>query len=515
MPNMIPQHAAPSPRHIAAGLGDASRQEICGLLAMLNAVRLTKIASAMGEAARRKLVTDDKPAADRVTVFANELMDGPVPTDALRARLWLSVKQGLGLPGLYLLSTRGLTRQSIGAIQRHSLSHYQFIDAIFDHISKNAPAVMTSYNGIRYDEEVLRHSFYANLREPYVTQWSGNTRMDVFVAAKVVAVCAPHALNMPANASGKRSFRLEHLASANGLPEHDTHDALDDVRATMHVAHEMFERSPQAWEACAKLRCKNHVLELVQSGEPLVSVDWDHNLDGPQVQTLLPICSDDVNPNEWLCVNLNSDVNRLLAADAEALRAAFNVLDGVKGIVRVKVNAMPALFRRSDPVVLGLGASYDPWAVIKLRSNAGLVLRLKAAAKLRKSEFECPARVAEQLYSGGFFPVRADKLLLRRFHQAAPHEKFEMIADLSDPRARHMARWLVGSEWPEVLPKGDRQGIADEFREHLMQEQAIWTTIPSALRQIKRLITDASPQQIAILEEYEGYPLNRLGSMSG
>lgn len=116
---MITQHAAPSPRHIAAGLGDASRQEICGLLAMLDAVRLMKIAGAMGEAARGKLISDDKPAADRVTVFANELMDGPLPTDALRARLWLSVKQGLGLPGLYPLSTRGLEEEA-AAIAVHA-----------------------------------------------------------------------------------------------------------------------------------------------------------------------------------------------------------------------------------------------------------------------------------------------------------------------------------------------------------------------------------------------------------
>lgn len=120
MTNIIPQHTAPSPRDIAAGVGNASRQEICGLLAMLDAARLTKIAGAMGEAARRKLFSDDEPAADRVTVFANELMDGQVSTDALRARLWLNVKQGLGLPGLYLLSARGLEEEAAAIAVRAS-----------------------------------------------------------------------------------------------------------------------------------------------------------------------------------------------------------------------------------------------------------------------------------------------------------------------------------------------------------------------------------------------------------
>ena len=120
MTNIIPRHTAPSPRDIAAGVGNASRQEICGLLAMLDAARLTKIAGAIGEAARRKLFSDDEPAADRVTVFANELMDAQVSTDALRARLWLNVKQGLGLPGLYLLSARGLEEEAAAIAVRAS-----------------------------------------------------------------------------------------------------------------------------------------------------------------------------------------------------------------------------------------------------------------------------------------------------------------------------------------------------------------------------------------------------------
>jgi len=120
MPNMISQQAAPSPRHIAAGLGDASRQEICGLLAMLDAARLSRIAGAMGEAARRAFVSDDKHGADRVTAFAKELMDGPLSTDALRARLWLALKQGLGLPDLYPLSTRGLKEESAAIAVRAS-----------------------------------------------------------------------------------------------------------------------------------------------------------------------------------------------------------------------------------------------------------------------------------------------------------------------------------------------------------------------------------------------------------
>ncbi|WP_140418226.1 hypothetical protein [Haematobacter massiliensis] len=117
---MIQPRALPSPRHIAAGLGDASREEICGLLALLDAARLVKITGALGEVARRKLVSDVTPAADRVAEFANGLMEGSVPTDALRAQLWLGVKRSLGLPGLYPLSMRGMVEEAAAIAVRAS-----------------------------------------------------------------------------------------------------------------------------------------------------------------------------------------------------------------------------------------------------------------------------------------------------------------------------------------------------------------------------------------------------------
>ncbi|WP_209428415.1 exonuclease domain-containing protein [Pararhodobacter sp. SW119] len=400
-----------------------------------------------------------------------------------------------------------VNRQSIGAIQRSSLSHYELIAQIHDHIARNSPAIICSYNGIRYDEEILRHSFYANLRAPYLTQWEGNKRMDVLIAAKVVAACAPDALHLPADGGGKRSFRLADLAAANGFVEHDAHDALGDVHATMHLAKVLVSKAPEVWNACAAMMNKSEVRALMLAGEPLLSIGWDHSRNGPRVQVLLPICADQANPNEWLCVDLGSDIDWLLAADVVSLREAFDVLDGERAIVRVKSNAMPVLMRINDPVAAGLVATFDPRGIERLRADQALAKRLRGAAALRKSEFDEGTHPAEQLYTGGFFPTEADKPLLQRFHAASPHEKYEMIANLRDPRARHMARWLVGSEWPEVMAKGDHIAVEEEFREHLMQDEAKWTTVPSALDEIKRLATEASPDQLAILEEYEGYLL--------
>ncbi|WP_114965254.1 hypothetical protein [Alkalilacustris brevis] len=414
------------------------------------------------------------------------------------------------LPRYVIPSPKALlvNRQSIGAIQQRALSHYDLIRQIHDHISINSPAIVCSYNGIRYDEEILRHSFYGTLQEPYVTQWNGNERMDILTAAKAVAACAPGAIHVPVSEAGKRSFKLERLAAANGFAEHDAHDALGDVHATIHLAKVLFNNAPEVWKDCAAMRSKAKVLSLMHARKPLISIGWDHTQDGPRVMTLLPICADKANPNEWLCINLHSDIERLLAADIGSLREGFRILDGVSAIVRVKINAMPILLRISDPVAVGLKVACDPRGIVKLWSDPAFPERLRAAAGLRKSEFGEPTHPAEQLYSGGFFPASADKPVLRLFHKASPPEKCELVADLTDPRARHMAQWLIGSEWPEVLSKGDRLTIGEMFREHLMQEKAKWTTIPSALEEIRLLAADASVDQQVILDEYEEYLLN-------
>jgi exodeoxyribonuclease-1 len=140
------------------------------------------------------------------------------------------------------------TRTTVAQIQSAPLSHYEFMRAISYEIAINSPAVMMTFNGIRYDDEILRHSFYANLLEPYLLQGNKeNTRLDVLKAVRAVAACTPDAVNIPRSADGKPVFKLEGLARANGFVGHDAHDALGDVHATMHIAKVIMENAPSVW----------------------------------------------------------------------------------------------------------------------------------------------------------------------------------------------------------------------------------------------------------------------------
>lgn len=441
---------------------------------------------------------------DRPYQFAANLYNSNgnlIQTTSLRGRL---PKYVLPDPGALLV-----TGQSIKQIQSAPLSHYDFIERIHSDIIANSPAIVMSYNGIRYDEEILRHTFYANLRAPYVTQFNSNERMDVLVAAKAIAGISPHALALPKDKDGKPSFKLEGLAEANGFTNHNAHDALGDVEATMHIARMMQKKAGRAWTACSKNRSKAHVLDLLRRREPLVLIGWSHEVGLPMYQLIQPVTTDETNINEWLCVDLEAHVDTMLAMGTTDLARAFLPNLGYRAALKVRANALPMVFSLETAESLGVEVPDESRTAAWVMADQSFPSRLRAASTARKGDFDQADDVWNQLYSGGFFPISADQTLLERFHKASPAEKWELIADMTDPRARHMARWLVGSEWPDVLSLANRKAIEDEFRDHLMKTDVQWTTIPSALAKIEQLQAGASLDQIAILNQYKLY-LHRL-----
>lgn len=400
-----------------------------------------------------------------------------------------------------------ITGQSIKNIQSAPLSHYEFVERVHADIVANSPATVMSYNGIRYDEEILRHTFYTNLRAPYVTQLAGNERMDILKVAKAVVGFNKDTLTVPLGNDGKRSFRLQGLAAANGFTDHNAHDALGDVEATMHLAQFMKRHAGRAWEACCRNQSKEYVLDLMRAGKPLVYVGWSYEVGLPNYQLIQPVTSDETNANEWLCVNLSADVDDLLEMKMTDLVQAFKPSLGTSSIVRVKANAAPMVFSVETAAYVGIELPDETRTAVWLLANVSFAERLKAAATARKNGFEQPNDVWNQLYTGGFFPVSADKSIIQQFHQATPSMKWNLIAQMTDPRAKNIARWLVGSEWPEVLSSADRYEIESEFRDHLTKPDAPWTTIPSALAKIKELLSTASGDEIEILSQYKQYLL--------
>ncbi|WP_127903907.1 exonuclease domain-containing protein [Solirhodobacter olei] len=412
-----------------------------------------------------------------------------------------------GRPPLHVLPSPGalaVTGQRINSVMRQETSAYALARQIHLFFEQAAPAVVTGYNIIGYDEEILRHTFYANLLQPYVTQFGGNERLDVLLAMKAAAICDPDAYDLPVNEKGKRSFKLEHLAPVFGFENHDAHDALGDVDATMHVANTIRARSPKLWRATHSLRSKNSIDELLASGQPVVKLDWNHRGDKATTRVLLPICRDAEISTKWWCVNLAADPSRVIGIQPDQLVRAFKSSGGLTPIVGVTTNKMPLVFSMEDPAIAGLIVEFDGMLAEQLRMDGSLATSILTASQMIRDGYEEKVHVQEQLYSGGFFPAADDRALFDAFHRADPAQKPEIIAAFHDPRARELGKLLMGSEWPEAMPPGDRATYLDELQYRMTAMDVPWMSIPKALDEIKSL-RPAVGETAVILDEYEAY----------
>ena len=412
-----------------------------------------------------------------------------------------------GRPPRHVLPGPGalvVTGQRISTVMRQESSAYALALRIHGFFEQTGPAVVTGYNIIGYDEEILRHTFYANLLQPYVTQFGGNERLDVLLAMKGAAICDPEAYDLPVNEKGKRSFKLEHLAPAFGFEDHAAHDALGDVDATMHVANTIRTRSPALWRATHALRSKSAVDKLLASGQPAVKLDWNHRGDKATVRVLLPICRDAEITTKWWCVNLAADPNRVIGIQPDQLVRSFKSSGGVTPIVGVSTNKMPLVFAKEDPAIAGLVVEFDSALVEMLRRDGSLAANIRAASQIIRDGYDEKIHVQDQLYSGGFFPAADDRALFDAFHRADPAQKSEIIAAFHDQRARELGNLLMGSEWPAAMSPGDRTTYLDELQYRMTAVDVPWMSIPKALAEIESL-RPAVGQTAAILDEYEAY----------
>ena len=65
-------------------------------------------------------------------------------------------------------------------VLKNGQSFYDMMDYVHKKFTSWGPATFIGYNSIRFDEEVLRSSFFQSLHDPYLTNTNKNSRTDLF-----------------------------------------------------------------------------------------------------------------------------------------------------------------------------------------------------------------------------------------------------------------------------------------------------------------------------------------------
>lgn len=142
--------------------------------------------------------------------------------------------------------------------------------------------VFVTYNGIKYDDELLRTMLYRNLQNPYFNSGKEAIKIDLLSVVRLVAAVAPDALVIPRDGEGRVSLRLENICPANGI-QLEAHDAYHDSVATMRLFRLVQEKAPWAIDLaldCGSARWVEEMLaSSIKTGEPLYSFTSFGNAD--------------------------------------------------------------------------------------------------------------------------------------------------------------------------------------------------------------------------------------------
>lgn len=140
--------------------------------------------------------------------------------------------------------------------------------------ARGVTRVFVTYNGIRYDDELLRTTLFRNLRNPYFNTGRDAIKIDLLSVVRLVVAADPEALVVPRDAEGKMSLRLEAVCPANGI-QLQAHDAYHDSVATMALFRLVQAKAPWAIDLAMQCGSASRMEELlanaIKTGDPIFS----------------------------------------------------------------------------------------------------------------------------------------------------------------------------------------------------------------------------------------------------
>jgi exodeoxyribonuclease I len=155
-------------------------------------------------------------------------------------------------------------------------SHYEATCTIAQRLCSWSPAVFIGYNSLGFDEALLRQTFFQNLKPIYLTNTNRNTRADTYRLVQAASIYAHDSIGIPVTSDGRLTRRLDAIAPANGFNQHNAHDALGDVEATIYMARLIRQTAPKIWSAMMQLSSKPGAIQRVLSGQILSFTEFYH-----------------------------------------------------------------------------------------------------------------------------------------------------------------------------------------------------------------------------------------------
>ena len=372
---------------------------------------------------------------------------------------------------------------------------------------------VVGFNNLRFDDEFVRHGFWRNLHDPYAREWQGgNSRWDLIDLARMAAALRPEGIVWPER-EGRRVFRLEDLAAANGIEQLQAHDAASDVLATLGLARLLKQAQPRLFDYYLSLRNKRVVADLVLPvGErPFLHVSGRYHGNRNHLALAASVAAHPVNRNSVVVADLSVDPDSWAGLSAEELAERLFARQESLGdrqrppLKEVHLNKVPAvapLGVLGDPDAGRLGIDMEACLghLEHLRQMPDLVGRIREVYAPRA---RTPVEDVDGELYDGFLPD-ADRSVLQQLRDADP-TALAAPPPISDPRAGELVFRFRARRHPGSLDAGEQELWAEQVRDRLTRGRPGMASVAEARERIDRLRAQVDPGANRVLEGLDAH----------
>jgi exodeoxyribonuclease-1 len=367
---------------------------------------------------------------------------------------------------------------------RDGVNEAEAFARIFEAMSL-AQTCSAGYNSLRFDDEFIRHGLFRNFHDPYEREWrGGNRRWDLLDVMRMAHALRPEGIEWPRREDGATSFRLEHLATANGVRLGDAHEALSDVRALIGMARKLMAVQPRLWDYALRLRDKRYAASLLDTiaMSPVLHVSQRYPAARLCAAAVVPLARHPRIDGRVIVFDLDSEPDALLALDAGDIadRLYVRAADLPEGEARiplkeVHLNRCPALvrwghLRDADFARLAIDPAIAEARAARLRA-AGPEVAEKVRQVFAAAREHEPGDVDAGLYDG--FIADGDRRRFAEVRATPPQALGTRAFGFQDPRLPELLFRYRARNWPETLTAEEHARWNDYRRRRLLNDSGL------------------------------------------
>ena len=370
-------------------------------------------------------------------------------------------------------------------------SHYEMMTELRNKWMKwgaDKELVFVSYNGHKFDEELIRRQLYWNLYDPYITNTNGNTRLDLMSLFQLIGNFYSDLITMPEDENNQVSLKLTDLSSINNISTKDAHDAIVDCNLMIELMKIIKNKAPEALKASIIGSSKNGNISLVRS-EPFCMLGEIYR----KKKLIYPVIACGQNPNQANQValaDLYFDPNILFEMNDHELLEQF----GSGGAIKViSINKSVPLIGAKN--LNNIDKFLDsPKEVFSKRAklileNIEFQDRISELQASSQKTYGANKYLEQMIYDR--FPSNNDKLWMERFEISPWAEKAKLSSGFEDERYRKLSERLVSYAKPEFSSNKMQDEYHNFLNERLFTNGPWKITLEKAISRSEILLNEA------------------------